>query len=233
MANKTTNYGLTKPLPEEFYDINVHNNNMDVIDEQLKKKYDPDNKPTASDIGADSKGSAAQALADAKEYVNAQMQNIPTPDVSGQISAHNSDTSAHSDIRTKADAALPKSGGTMTGNLTLKGDPTSNLHAATKQYVDNKSSSAKTASATLTASAWTLGADGRYYQSVSVSGVTTSTKVVLVDVDLSTSDTNAKVTYLEAWSSIAANEVVQGSGTLTFYAWEKPTVNIPVNVGVM
>lgn len=32
---------------------------------------------------------------------------------------------------------LNKSGGTMTGNLTLYGDPTSNKHAATKQYVDN------------------------------------------------------------------------------------------------
>lgn len=37
MAEKTTNYGLTKPLPEEFYDINVHNNNMDIIDEELGK----------------------------------------------------------------------------------------------------------------------------------------------------------------------------------------------------
>lgn len=36
----------------------------------------------------------------------------------------------------KAAAALPTSGGTMTGDLTLKGKPTSNLHAATKQYVD-------------------------------------------------------------------------------------------------
>lgn len=39
--------------------------------------------------------------------------------------------------KTTANAALPKSGGTMTGNLVLKGDPTSNLMAATKQYVDN------------------------------------------------------------------------------------------------
>lgn len=36
-----------------------------------------------------------------------------------------------------ANAALPKSGGTLTGDLTLKGDPTLNLHAATKRYVDN------------------------------------------------------------------------------------------------
>ena len=36
-----------------------------------------------------------------------------------------------------ADAALPKSGGTMTGKITLDGAPTTNLHAATKQYVDD------------------------------------------------------------------------------------------------
>lgn len=36
-----------------------------------------------------------------------------------------------------ANAALPKAGGTMTGALTLNADPTENLQAATKQYVDN------------------------------------------------------------------------------------------------
>lgn len=34
--------------------------------------------------------------------------------------------------------ALPTSGGTMTGALTLAGNPTENLHAATKQYADTK-----------------------------------------------------------------------------------------------
>lgn len=36
MANKTSNYDLTKPLPSEFYDIEVHNDNMDKIDAQMK-----------------------------------------------------------------------------------------------------------------------------------------------------------------------------------------------------
>lgn len=36
MSEKTANYGLTKPLPEEFYDVTVQNTNMDIIDEQLK-----------------------------------------------------------------------------------------------------------------------------------------------------------------------------------------------------
>ena len=36
-----------------------------------------------------------------------------------------------------ATAALPKSGGIMTGKITLDGAPSSNLHAATKAYVDS------------------------------------------------------------------------------------------------
>lgn len=186
---------------------------------------------SASDVGADTSGSATQALKDAKSYTDQKVSSIPTPDVSGQINSHNTSTSAHSDIRNAANAALPKSGGTMTGKLTLDGNPTSALHAAPKQYVD--SIAAKNASVTLTASAWTMGTDGRYRQTVSVSNVTTSTKVVLVDVDLSTTDMDAKVAYLEAWALPSANEVTQGNGSLTFYAWEVPASNIPVNVGVM
>jgi hypothetical protein len=34
-----------------------------------------------------------------ESYVNAQISAIPTPDVSGQISTHNTSTSAHNDIR--------------------------------------------------------------------------------------------------------------------------------------
>lgn len=38
--------------------------------------------------------------------------------------------------QTTANNALPKAGGTMTGKITLDGDPSSALHAATKQYAD-------------------------------------------------------------------------------------------------
>jgi hypothetical protein len=42
-----------------------------------------------------------------------------------------------SSIQTQIDDKLSKTGGTMTGALTLSGAPTSDLHAATKLYVDN------------------------------------------------------------------------------------------------
>ena len=38
MAEKTTNYGLTKPTQEEFYNVDVQNENMDIIDEELARK---------------------------------------------------------------------------------------------------------------------------------------------------------------------------------------------------
>lgn len=40
MANFTSNYNLKKPLPEEFYNIEDHNGNMDIIDAQLKQLSD-------------------------------------------------------------------------------------------------------------------------------------------------------------------------------------------------
>lgn len=46
-------------------------------------------------------------------------------------------------INTLVNAALPRSGGTMTGDLVLAGDPTETLEAATKAYVDAKDASRK------------------------------------------------------------------------------------------
>lgn len=37
MPNYTENYGLKKPLPNENYNIQDHNDNMDIIDAELKK----------------------------------------------------------------------------------------------------------------------------------------------------------------------------------------------------
>ncbi len=40
MANKTTNYNLTKPSSEDFYNVEDQNGNMDIIDAELKKLND-------------------------------------------------------------------------------------------------------------------------------------------------------------------------------------------------
>ena len=91
----------------------------------------------------------------------------------------------------------------------------------------------KAVSATLTTSGWTLGSDERYYQTVSVEGVTTdATQVIVVDPALTGTDLDADAAVLEAWQNPSAHNVAQGDGTLTFYSYEVPSVNIPLNVGV-
>jgi hypothetical protein len=79
---------------------------------------------------------------------------------------------------------------------------------------------------------WTLGSDGRYYQTISVEGVTVDTELVIVDCDLTTDDADARIEILAAWAFPAANEVDQGDGKLTFYSNGIPTVSIPIFVGV-
>lgn len=40
MATNTTNYNLVKPSENEYYDINVSNSNLDIIDTEIKKVND-------------------------------------------------------------------------------------------------------------------------------------------------------------------------------------------------
>ena len=86
--------------------------------------------------------------------------------------------------------------------------------------------------ATLAVSNWVLGSDGRYYQTISVDGVTVDTELIIVDCDLTTDDADARIEILAAWAFPAANEVDQGNGTLTFYSYGVPPVSIPIFVGV-
>jgi len=58
--------------------------------------------------------------------------------------AINDDASFFTTVANGLNAKLDLAGGTMTGAITLAADPSSNLHAATKQYVDNAASDAQT-----------------------------------------------------------------------------------------
>ena len=93
-------------------------------------------------------------------------------------------------------------------------------------------SKATTTLVTLAISGWTMGSDGRYYQTVSVPGITADTPVINVDCALDGTDLDADAAVSDAWALPAANNVKQGDGTLTFYSYEIPSINIPANVGV-
>ena len=84
-----------------------------------------------------------------------------------------------------------KSGSTMTGNLTLAGAPSSNLHAATKLYVDDVAGSATAAAASAAAAATTYdNFDDRYLGAKS--------SVPTLD-----NDGNALITGALYWNSVS------------------------------
>jgi len=104
MANKTTNYKLTKPLESEFYDVGVQNENMDKIDAQMKANEDA--------IEALQEGQSGKAdLVDGKVPAEQlpDMNYDPKGTAQDKVSEHNLDQTAHpyllNQIGTCVDAA--------------------------------------------------------------------------------------------------------------------------------
>ena len=89
----------------------------------------------------------------------------------------------------------------------------------------------KSKTITLTAAGWT-GSAAPFSQQVSCSIVAADTAVVAVDVDTPGTDADADAEAINAWALCTQRNPTQGAGTLTFYCTEKPTINIPVKVGV-
>ena len=90
MANKTTNYKLTKPLESEFYDVGVQNENMDKIDTQMKANAD-----AVEALQKDQSGKAD--LVDGKVPAE-QLPNMnydPKGTAQNKVSEHNLDQTAH------------------------------------------------------------------------------------------------------------------------------------------
>jgi hypothetical protein len=119
-----------------------------------------------------------------------------------------------------AEAALPKAGGTMKGEIAMDGkkitglgSPASDGDAAPKSYVDAQRAAA--VSVTLTAAAWSS-----KKQTVNVAGVTANNNVLV---------TAAPASYV-AWSEAVVYCSAQGDGTLTFACDEVPAVDLTANI---
>ena len=134
--------------------------------------------------------------ASTKLYVDTSISNLiagapSTLDTLDEIAAALADTANFSDT------VVLKAGSTMTGNLTLAGAPTSNLHAATKLYVDDVAGSATAAAASAAAAAASYDSfDDRYL------GAKSSAPTL-------DNDGNALVTGALYWNSSSA----------TMFAW--------------
>jgi hypothetical protein len=128
--------------------------------------------------------------ASTKAYVDAQV-NALVDGAPGTLNTLNEIATAISSGGSFESTVVLKSGSTMTGALTLSGAPSSNLHAATKAYVDTVAGSATAAAASATAAAASYDSfDDRYL----------GPKSSAPSVD---NDGNALVTGALYWNSVS------------------------------
>ena len=120
MASKTTNYGLNKHSPQDFYNVEARNENWDKIDTELKnnvdavnarvktaelaaevKKVVKDGSLTAADLGAEKAGAAA-ALEKKMDALGAgDVGADPTGTAANEVSTHDAAADAHSTLFSK------------------------------------------------------------------------------------------------------------------------------------
>jgi len=126
-----------------------------------------------------------------------------------------------------AEAALPRAGGKLTGDIDMQGSKITNLpqpeaptEPATRQYVDARRFHT---AVTLKPSAWT---EGR--QTVSVSGITADTE----NMDILASPDPQSENHT-AYTECGVRLVYQGEGSLTFAAEEAPERLLTVNILIL
>lgn len=102
-------------------------------------------------------------------------------------------------IQTQLNAKLNLAGGTMTGDLTLAGDPDSALKAATKQYVDSLAAGLDVKASVLVLSASDITLSGEQ----TIDGVLTSSSRVLVAGQSAQAENGIYLTDAGAWSRVS------------------------------
>lgn len=153
-----------------------------------------------------------------------------------KVNAHNSQTSVHG--ATSAATANRIMMRDASGRAKVAA-PAAADDIARKDTVDNHAIQTATLStlghvkhavltATLTAASWT-GTTSPYSQSVTVSGIL-ATDTPIVDVVMSGTYA-ADEARQEAWSNIY--RITTASNSITLYAKEKPTVNLPIQLKVV
>lgn len=135
--------------------------------------------------------------------------------------------------KTEADGVfLKKTGGTLTGFLTLHADPTSNLHAVTKQYVDNGLSGVTTASDTATFTNKTLddmtnkiGADHVHFKVYNNTGSTLTRGTVVTFLGYDSGEDAIRVTPVTTLTDVAIGIVEADISTAAY--------GLVINTGVI
>ena len=248
MANKTTNYKLTKPLESEFYDVGVQNENMDKIDTQMKANADA--------VEALQKGQSGKAdLVDGK--VPAEQLPDMNYDAKGtaqnKVREHNLDQTAHpyllnqigtcveaaQNAQTAADAALKAVSGivytinvlpSQNGTLTYTGSaqsPTWNNYDSGKMTLGGTTSGTNAGSynATFTPKTNYKWADG------STGAKTVAWSIAKAAGSLSLNKTSIKLTAAKTTDTITVTRA--GNGTITATSNAPTVASVSVSGGVV
>lgn len=227
---ETEIYKLKKPAQSDYYNVDDFNTNADLIEAALKDLED-----RKAELTEDGKVPSERLPDMSAKNISYDNEESGIEGVNVQVAL---DELASKQVSFGEDGKIDE---TMLPSSVLTTDTIGQPGGAASLGEDGKVpaaqlpeiSSVAAVSATLTTSGWALGSDDRYAQTVSVSGVTASaSQVIVVDVALTGTDLDADTTVLEAWQGPSAHNVAQRAGTLTFYAYEVPSVNIPINVGV-
>ena len=158
MANTTENYGLTKPLQSDFYDVEVQNGNMDIIDAGMKANADgikdlqdeqknkadlvdgkvpSEQLPPMGYISTTEKG-APNGVATLGPDGKVPGEQLPKMDydpagsaeaVQKNLTAHTGNKNNPHAVTAEQVGALASSGGVMSGAISMSGHKIANLAA--------------------------------------------------------------------------------------------------------
>ena len=143
---------------------------------------------------------------------------------------------AGTDAQETADNALPKSGGEMSGNISMEGnlitglgDPVEETGAVPKKFMeDYVSSKCKAFTVALTAANW-VGDTAPYVQTIEREGILESDRPHVTPVY--SEELEKALAEKEAWAMVSDGET--GEGTIIFTCFEdKPEVDIAVQIEV-
>ncbi|WP_324824977.1 hypothetical protein [Sinanaerobacter sp. ZZT-01] len=128
MAKKTKNYNLTKPEPTDFYDVEVQNGNMDIIDEELKKAnenagdmskstYDKNGDGVVDNAEKINGKTDAQIMEESRKISSQLATDLGIGDTPNVEAAIGRVKTSLSDLQPKTDSALNASNKTVVGAI--------------------------------------------------------------------------------------------------------------------
>ena len=254
MANKTTNFNLTKPLAEEFYNVEDQNGNMDIIDAELKKNADSIAKVKSASAVVTTTGTGAAYLAAVDGItelsVGLTLTVIPHTASTSTAPTLNLNSLGAKTIKQKLSGST---GGVTAGNsagwitadkpLTVRYDGTQWVADLTRQNAAELSGTVPinhggTGSTTASGAREQLGAEGKHAaKTATLTAAGWSDKSQTIAVEGVTASNTVFVAPAsdsqEVWGKAGIVCTAQAAGSLTFTCKSVPTAAVTANIVIL